>query len=101
MSGEEEDVSAVAQREPLRRIRKVHNSSTVGTDAAADELASKLGSMQVSQPKQPVGKFAEMRASRKSVAGEGPIVHTIFQFLLTNHILPCKVEVYLVDKDSV
>ena len=82
MSSEEEDVLAVAQREPLRRIRKVYKSSTYSTDAAADELASELGSMQVSLPKQPLGKFAKMRASRKSVAGEGPLLHKNFQLEL-------------------
>ena len=74
MSSEEEDVYAVAQKEPLRRIRKVHNPSKSGADAAADELASKLGSMQISRSKPPVGRFAEMRASRRSVAGEGELL---------------------------
>ena len=79
MSSEEEDALAVAQREPLRRIRKVHSSSKPSTDAAADDLASKLGSMQVSQSKQPIGRFAEMRAARRSAAGEEGLLQTNYQ----------------------
>jgi len=71
MADDEEDGLLVAKREPLRRIRKVQKSSTSSNTAdATDELVNQLGSMGISKLKQPVGRFAEMRASRKSVAGK-------------------------------
>jgi len=56
------------KKEPLRRLRKVpHLCTSSGT--ATDELLDQLGSLQIAKPKQSVGRFAEMRATRGSVAG--------------------------------
>jgi hypothetical protein len=67
---DDEDCFPGGKREPLRRLKKVQNPSTSSSAAAGtDAVLTQLGSLQISKPKMPVGRFAEMRASRKSVAG--------------------------------